>query len=101
MKKENRRLHDSVVGGESFVLIGVGRSQHRSTEPLELKEKILLLLTENDGEMEQKKLCTLLGITAYEIPWGYNIGYAQCLQASGEYHLILSGQNKENTNSII
>ena len=56
------------------------------------KEKILLLLTENGGEMDQKKLCTLLGITTYEIPWGYNIGYAQCLQASGEYHLILSGQ---------
>ena len=57
-----------------------------------LREKILLLLTENDGEMDQKKLCTLLGITAYEIPWGYNIGYAQCLQVGGEYHLILSGQ---------
>ena len=59
------------------------------------KEKILLLLTENGGEMDQKKLCTLLGITTYEIPWGYNIGYAQCLQASGEYHLILSGQYNE------
>ena len=57
-----------------------------------LREEILLLLTENDGEMDQKKLCTLLGITAYEIPWGYNIGYAQCLQVGGEYHLILSGQ---------
>ena len=60
--------------------------------PLELKEKILLLLTENNGEIDQNKLCTLLGITAYEIPWGYNIGYARCLQASGEYHLILSEQ---------
>ena len=60
-----------------------------------LKEKILLLLTENNGEMDQKKLCTLLGITAYEIPWGYNTGYARCLQASGEYHLVLSGQYNE------
>ena len=59
---------------------------------IELKEEILLLLTESGGEMDQKKLCTLLGITAHEIPWGYNIGYAQCLQASGEYHLILSEQ---------
>ena len=62
---------------------------------IELKEEILLLLRENNGEMNQKKLCTLLGITAYEIPWGYNIGYARCLQASGEYHLVLSGQYNE------
>ena len=67
---------------------------------LELQKEIIHLLKENGGEMDQKKLCTLLGITAHEIPWGYNIGYAQCLQASGEYHLILSEQitapNPEN-----
>ena len=59
---------------------------------IELKEEILLLLRENNGEMNQKKLCTLLGITAYEIPWGYNIGYARCLQSNQKYHLILSEQ---------
>ena len=59
---------------------------------IELKEEILLLLTENGGEMDQKKLCTLLGITAYEIPWGYNIGYARCLQSNQKNHLVLSEQ---------
>ena len=60
---------------------------------IELKEEILLLLTENNGEIDQKKLCTLLGITAYEIPWGYNIGWANCLQVGGTYHLVLSKQD--------
>ena len=60
---------------------------------IELKEKIIHLLKENDGEMDQKKLCTLLGITAYEIPWGYNIGWANCWQINGTYHLVLSKQD--------
>ena len=60
---------------------------------IELKEKILRLLKENDGRMEVEKVCNLLGITLQEIPWGYNIGWANCLQIGGTYHLILSGQH--------
>ena len=61
----------------------------RSTE---LKEKIIGLLKENDGRMEQEEVCNLLGIDTYQIPWGHNIGWAVCLQVGGTYHLILSGQ---------
>ena len=59
----------------------------------ELQEKIIHLLKENDGRMEVEKVCNLLGITLQEIPWGYNIGWAKCLQIGGTYHLILSGQH--------
>ena len=59
---------------------------------IELKEKIIRLLKENDGRMEREEVCTLLEINAYEIPWGHNIGWAVCLQVGGTYHLILSGQ---------
>ena len=62
---------------------------------IELKEKIIRLLKENDGRMEVEKVCTLLGIDVYQIPWGHNIGWAKCLQVSGTYHLILSGQHNE------
>ena len=58
----------------------------------ELQEKIIQLLKDNDGRMEAEKVCNLLGITMNEIPWGYNIGWARCLQVGGVYHLILSGQ---------
>ena len=50
-------------------------------------------MKENDGRMEAEKVCNLLGITMNEIPWGYNIGWARCLQVGGVYHLILSGQH--------
>ena len=53
-------------------------------------EKIIQLLKDNDGRMEAEKVCNLLGITMNEIPWGYNIGWARCLQVGGVYHLILS-----------
>jgi hypothetical protein len=56
------------------------------------RKEIIRLLKENGGEMEEEKVCTLLGITAYEIPWGYNIGWARCLQSNQKYHLVLSGQ---------
>ena len=58
----------------------------------ELQEEIIRLLKENNGELEQEKICDILGITAYEIPWGYNIGWARCLQLNQKYHLVLSGQ---------
>ena len=41
------------------------------------------------------KVCALLGITSYEIPWGYNVGYARCLQSNLEYYLMLSGHYNE------
>jgi hypothetical protein len=61
----------------------------------ELQKKIISLLKENNGRIEEKKLCALLGITPYDIPWGYNIGWARCLQSNQKYHLILSGQYNE------
>ena len=61
----------------------------------ELQKKIIFLLKENNGEIEEEKLCDVLGIAAYEIPWGYNIGWARCLQPNQKYHLILSGQYNE------
>ena len=60
-----------------------------------IQKEIIRLLKENNGEMEEKILCTLLGITPYDIPWGYNIGWARCLQPNQNYHLILSGQYSE------
>ena len=59
---------------------------------IKLQKKIIHLLKKNNGEMEQEKICDILGITAYEIPWGYNIGWARCLQTNQKYHLILSEQ---------
>ena len=61
-------------------------------ELIELQQKIIQLLKENNGEMEEGRVCALLGITSYEIPWGYNIGWARCIQSNQKYHLILSGQ---------
>ena len=59
-------------------------------DAMELQKEIVRLLKENNGEMEEKKVCTLLGINAHEVPWGYNIGWARCLQSNQKYHLILS-----------
>ena len=59
-------------------------------ELIELQQKIIQLLKENNGEMEEERVCALLGITSYEIPWGYNIGWARCIQSNQKYHLILS-----------
>jgi len=57
----------------------------------ELQQKIIHLLKENGGEMKEDEVCDILGIVSYDIPWGYNIGWAQCLQPNQKYHLILSG----------
>ena len=59
-------------------------------ENIELRKEVIRLLKENNGEMEEKKVCTLLGINAYEVPWGHNIGWARCLQSNQKYHLVLS-----------
>ena len=61
----------------------------------ELQKEIILLLKENNGEIEEEKVCALLGITSYDVPWGHNIGWARCIQANQKYHLILSGQYNE------
>ena len=61
-------------------------------ELIELQKKIIQLLKENNGEMEVSRLCDLLGIDSYEIPWGYNIGWGRCIQSNQKYHLILSGK---------
>jgi len=47
------------------------------------------MLKENDGEMKEDEVCDILGIIPYDIPWGYNIGWARCLQPNQKYHLIL------------
>ena len=59
-------------------------------ENIELRKEIIRLLKENNGEMEEKEICTLLGINTNEVPWGHNIGWARCLQSNQKYHLILS-----------
>ena len=51
-------------------------------ESIELRKEIISLLKENSGEMEEEKICALLGIDSYEVPWGYNIGWARCLQSN-------------------
>ena len=61
-------------------------------DAMELQKEIIRLLKENNGEMEEEKVCTLLGINSYKIPWGHNIGWARCLQSNQKHHLILSGQ---------
>ena len=61
----------------------------------ELQEKIIQLLKNNNGEMELNEVCSLLSITSYDVPWGYNIGYAKCLQVGGVYHLLLSRQSAQ------
>ena len=60
----------------------------------ELQQKIIRMLKENDREMKEEDICDILGIVPYDIPWGYNIGWAKCLQANQKYHLILSGEYK-------
>ena len=60
----------------------------------ELQKEIIRVLKENDGEMKEDEVCDILGIVPYDIPWGYNIGWAKCLQANQKYHLILSGEYK-------
>ena len=62
---------------------------------MKLQKEIIRLLKENDGTIEEKKICALLGITPYDIPWGHNIGWARCIQSNQAYHLILSGQYNE------
>ena len=67
-----------------------------STKIQILQKEIIHLLKENGGRIEEEKVCALLGITPYDIPWGYNIGWARCLQSNQKYHLLLSEQYIEH-----
>ena len=58
----------------------------------ELENKIIQILKDNNGEMESEILCDLLGITSFDIPWGYKIGWSKCLQANQKYHLIINNK---------
>jgi len=40
--------------------------------------------------MKEEEICELLNIVPYDIPWGYNIGWARCLQSNQKFYLILS-----------
>jgi hypothetical protein len=62
----------------------------RPLETSVLQRKIISLLKDNNGEIEEEKVCTLLGIARHEIPWGHDIGWAMCLQIDQKYHLVLS-----------
>ena len=59
-------------------------------ENIELRKEVIRLLKENNGEMEEVRVCASLGIAAHEVPWGYNIGWARCIQSNQKYHLVLS-----------
>ena len=78
-----------------FWLLGMVRRATESSgkimdENIELRKKVIRLLKENNGEMEEGRVCSLLGIDAFEVPWGYNIGWARCIQSNQKYHLVLS-----------
>ena len=64
-------------------------------DTIELHREIIRILKENNGEMEVEEICSILGIVPYDIPWGYNIGWAKCIQPNQKYHLILSGPRGE------
>ena len=61
-----------------------------------LQNEILALLRDNDGSMEEDLVCERLGITGFNIPWGYKIGWARCHQVDGKFHLILSNYNEHD-----
>ena len=60
----------------------------------ELQKEIIRMLKEHGGEMKIEDVCERLGITAYDIPWGYKIGWAMCLQPNQKYLLILSDEEE-------
>jgi len=64
-----------------------------------LRHAIKTVLKDHDGELPEKEVCKLLGITTSDIPWGYNIGWARCIQLNQEMNLILSGsgENEKQT----
>ena len=62
---------------------------------IKLQKEIIDLLKANGGEMEIKEVCNLLGITELEIPWGYKVGWAKCLQIGGVFNLILQEYNDD------
>mgnify|MGYP003144999640 CR=1 FL=1 len=61
-----------------------------------LRDIIKTVLKNNDGNLPEKEVCKLLGITTSDIPWGYNVGWARCLQLNQEFNLIMSGSDKHD-----
>ena len=56
-----------------------------------IQDAIINVLKNHGGELPEKKVCKLIGITPSDIPWGHNVGWARCLQLDQEFTLILSG----------
>ena len=61
-----------------------------------LRNEILTLLKNNNGSMEEKLVCEHLRIARSDIPWGYKIGWARCIQQGGKFHLILANYNEHD-----
>jgi len=61
-----------------------------------LRDIIKTVLKNNDGNLPEKEVCKLLGITTSDIPWGYNVGWARCLQLNQEFNLIMSGSDEHD-----
>ena len=55
-----------------------------------IQDAIINVLENHGGELPEKEVCKLIGITPSDIPWGYSIGWARCLQLNQEMNLILS-----------
>ena len=60
-----------------------------------IQDAIINVLENHGGELPEKEVCKLIGITPSDIPWGYNIGWARCLQLNQEMNLILSRRNDD------
>ena len=56
-----------------------------------IQDAIIKVLKNHGGELSEKKVCNLIGITTSDIPWGHNVGWARCLQLDQEFTLIISG----------
>ena len=76
--------------GEAECQLALESSGKIMDENIELRKEVIRLLKENNGEMEEVKVCASLGINTNEVPWGYNIGWARCIQSNQKYHLVLS-----------
>jgi hypothetical protein len=55
-----------------------------------LRDKILQLLKDNGGRMLKDEVCARLKISYRDVPCGYNIGWASCLQPDQTFMLIQS-----------
>ena len=51
-------------------------------------DKIDAILVEHDGYIWEDKLCEILSIKSYDIPWGNNVTWARVFQANQRFLLI-------------